>query len=110
MFVGPAGPLPSTKGDSGATCLQTETVTVVEESCWWLIFWTQCTQKVETSVSLSLCGASASQDMLGIGLLTYAHTYSVDNNPCDGGATDAPGNAIVVSDVVNVHMVLLTNQ
>lgn len=108
MFVGPVGPLTSV-GNTRATCLETETVTVIEEKCWWLIIYTQCTQKVETKVSLSPCGATAEQDMLGRGLIVYEHSYEVDNNPCDGGSANAGGNAVVVSDAVDVHTVYLTN-
>lgn len=101
MFVAAVGPLPSTSGDSGATCLETTTTTVVEESCWWLIIYTKCTQKVETTVSLTLCGATANQDMLSRGLLTYQHSYTAEGNPCDlataNSASSTSSYRVVVS-------------
>lgn len=110
MFVGPAGPLPAV-GDSGATCLETTSVTAVEEKCWWLIIYTKCTTKVTTKVSLTLCGASANQDFAGLGLLTYDHEFVAKGDPCGVaqlGSIDLSGltgaettNSVVISETID---------
>lgn len=69
-------------GETNGWCVETTTTTLVQQTCWWLVIYSSCTQKVETKVTLTPCAAEARQELFPLaGVLSLQHFYAT-NTPC----------------------------